>query len=67
MLKDLAHWPRLSLAASHEARPLILITLGSCPRIPHPKLSVSAPLSIPLLGGVTITRFRLARLIGEKR
>ena len=36
-----------------QARSLILITLGSQPSDPPPKLSVSAPLGIPLLGGVT--------------
>lgn len=34
-----------------QARSIILITLGSLR--PTPKLSVSAPLSIPLLGGAT--------------
>jgi hypothetical protein len=45
---------RIEYAKFTQARSLILITLGVMPPDPHPKLSVSAPLSIPLLGGVTL-------------
>ena len=64
MLKDLAHWPRLSLAISHEARSLILITLGSCPRIPPSEAQCKRPAQYPPTGrGYFIGRHEAASFI----